>query len=137
MKTINFLIVEDNQLDYRLLKAIITKYYGNEAEIERVTSLGAAISEVTRDDRRYDIVLLDLNVDDSKGIATLQTFSKSCPVPIIICSALSDKRVIEQSVLHGAGGYIVKGESAEVIIDNINHALVNNRYLMQRRFIKG
>ena len=133
MRKINFLIVEDNVFDYELCRSVIENHYVNNADIKRVSSLGAAIGEINRTDKKYDIVILDLNVDDSRGIATLQVFSKSCMMPIIVTSGLSDESIIEQSILNGADGYIVKGENSSTMIDNINHALINNKFILDRK----
>lgn len=134
MRNINFLIVEDSTLDFIVCKSIIEKHYSLYAHITTVTSLQAAIKEMNRDSIIYDIVLLDLNVEDSKGISTLEKFSEQCSAPIIIYSAASDKKMINQAILHGADGYIIKGEdSTETIIENINHALENQKFITQRK----
>ncbi len=134
MKHINFLIVEDSPLDFIICKSILEKHYSFYANIIAVTSLGAAISEINRDDKVYNIVLLDLNIEDSRGIATLKVFSEKCSVPIIIYSAVSDKKLIDQAILHGADGYIIKGEdSPQIMIENINHALENSKFIAERK----
>ncbi len=128
MKKISFLLVEDNEFDFMICKDILENHYRSFAEIKTVTSLKDALEEIGKADRSYDMILLDLNVDDSKGSSTLNSIVGKCAAPILVYSGVSDRKDIAESILNGASGYIIKGkDSPQVVINNINHTLANRR----------
>jgi signal transduction histidine kinase len=60
---------------------------------------------------RTDIVLLDLNLPDSQGNATVQKVIREAPdVPILVLTGSADERLALEAVRTGAQDYIVKGQ---------------------------
>ncbi len=131
-KKLNILLVEDNELDARLCIAILAAHFDRPHSVYNVTFLGSAISEIEREDIQYDLVLLDLNLNDSRGIYTLQAFKDCCSkIPVIIMSGIEDEDVIRNAITKGADSYIVKGkDDAKMVVDEINHVLDNYAYKM-------
>lgn len=60
--------------------------------------------------KEIDLILLDLNLTDSKGKDTLLQIKKECPhIPIIVMTALSDISIEKELLASGAQDYLVKG----------------------------
>ena len=58
--------------------------------------------------KKYDILLLDLNLPDSDGFEILKSIKNSVALPIIVISAYSDIKIKLQAFKLGALDYIVK-----------------------------
>jgi light-regulated signal transduction histidine kinase (bacteriophytochrome)/CheY-like chemotaxis protein len=59
----------------------------------------------------FDVLLLDLGLPDSQGLATFQdVYARSPKIPIIICSGAADEELAVEAVAHGAQDYLVKGQ---------------------------
>lgn len=63
-----------------------------------------------------DLVLLDLNMPDSRGLSGLARLRAEFPaVPVVVVSALDDPSIIRRSLGMGASGYVPKSSGTETI----------------------
>lgn len=61
-----------------------------------------------------DVVVLDLNLPDSKGMDTFHRVVETCPeCPIVVVTGLSDLQTARQAMQEGAQDYIPKGWGLE------------------------
>lgn len=99
--------------------------------IERATTLGAAITLLGS--REIDVILLDLNLPDSRGLETFLKIQRIAPeLPVIILSGLADEALAVESVRAGAQDYAVKGSmSVPVLVRAVRYAL--ERKQLQRQ----
>ena len=105
---IKVLLVEDNPPDAHYVKTTLT--YGNPDcfMIHHAKSLKEALALVHQ--CSPDVVLLDLSLPDSLGLATFKTLkADSGQVPIVILSGLGDEKVAMDAIRLGAQDYLVKG----------------------------
>jgi diguanylate cyclase (GGDEF)-like protein/PAS domain S-box-containing protein len=93
----------------------------------RAATLAQAIDMASR--CLPDVVLLDLALPDSNGIATVQAMHEAAPgVPIIILTNNDDHEQAAAALLSGAQDYLVKGRfEYHVLGSAIRHALVRKR----------
>jgi DNA-binding NarL/FixJ family response regulator len=64
----------------------------------------------------YDLVLLDLNLPDAKGLQGLRTLRDECPnIPFAMLTGTQDELVIRQAQAMGAVGYLLKSWTPERI----------------------
>ncbi len=107
---VNVLLIEDNPGDARLIREMLAETRGVTFSLECAESLSAGL-EILRD-RTFDVVLLDLALPDSDGLATLPSLRSGAPrVPVVIVmSGLGDEEVAVQSLHEGAQDYLVKGQ---------------------------
>jgi signal transduction histidine kinase/ActR/RegA family two-component response regulator len=105
LETIKILLVEDDPDDVLLLRELIA---GGRHEIEAAGTLKAALTAISA--KRWDIVLADLTLPDSRGIETfLRLRAQRSDVPIVVLTGLNDQALSLEAVRLGAQDYLMKG----------------------------
>ena len=67
-----------------------------------------------REQGPFDLVLLDLNLPDAKGLQGLRTLRDECPsIPFAMLTGTQDEFVIRQAQAMGAVGYLLKSWTPE------------------------
>jgi NarL family two-component system response regulator LiaR len=67
-----------------------------------------------REQGPFDLVLLDLNLPDAKGLQGLRTLRDECPdIPFAMLTGTQDELVIRQAQAMGAVGYLLKSWTPE------------------------
>jgi NarL family two-component system response regulator LiaR len=67
-----------------------------------------------REQGPFDLVLLDLNLPDAKGLQGLRTLRDECPnIPFAVLTGTQDELVIRQAQAIGAVGYLLKSWTPE------------------------
>src|SRR5688572_10076805 len=106
---VEVLLVEDNPGDARLVKESLAEVGAREFVLTHVERLEDAIRRLERD--RYDVVLLDLLLQDSQRLGTLMAIHQQAPkVPIVVFTGLEDDVVGLWALSEGAQDYVVKGK---------------------------
>jgi len=102
------LLVEDHDL-IRLGTGMLLESLGEvRCEIKPCRSLDEART-ACRSDGPFDLVLLDLNLADSKGLQGLRVLRDEFPnLPIAMLTGTQDEFVIRQAQAMGAIGYLLK-----------------------------
>jgi ActR/RegA family two-component response regulator len=77
-----------------------------------------------------DVVLLDLNLPDSRGLDTLESLRSEAPsLPIIVLTGVADRDVGIRALKEGAEEFLVKDEiNARLLVRTVFHALERARY---------
>src|SRR5262249_132849 len=80
--------------------------------------------------RRFDLVILDLQLPDSRGIETFERLRAACPMtPVIVCSELSDKSQIDFVLQNGAQDLVPKHALARPLLSHsIRQAIERRRH---------
>src|SRR6266508_2460066 len=103
------LLVEDNPGDARLVKESLAEVGDRNYHLTHVERLEDAIRRLEHD--QYDVVLLDLLLQDSQRLGTLMAIHTQAPkVPIVVFTGLEDDVVGLWALSEGAEDYIVKGK---------------------------
>jgi len=109
------LVIEDDSEDVLILRALL-------AEAERHIPVGLHVA-LTRANRLasglqylaseiFDLILLDLGLPESQGLATLKRVRAQVPqVAIIVLTGLDDEVLALEAVRQGAQDYLVKGQT--------------------------
>jgi len=125
-RVLNVLLVEDNSGDAHLIKRLLTKSSATKYAVDSVNRLNAGIERC--DQGSVDVVLLDLGLPDSQGLATVATMRAAVPhVPIIVLTGLDDLELAVQAVREGAQDYLVKGTAT---VDTLERAIY---YAIERK----
>ncbi len=101
------LLVEDNASDAMVAQAAIQKAAFGPAEVLRADSLAKALGIAGT--AEVHLVLLDLNVSDSRGIATLERMRAAARCPIIVITAEDSPGLDEEALEMGAYEILHKG----------------------------
>jgi DNA-binding NarL/FixJ family response regulator len=108
------------------------------ASVHEARSLAQAIDLLTAMPQT-GLVLLDLNIDDSRGIQTLKSLKKwcedsECNPRIVVVSAAADydDSLIPDAIENCATGFIVKGTSIEIFKSAIDLTLAGAIYIPER-----
>ena len=132
---IRILLVEDNPADSRMLCEILAETGIRRSGVECVTSLGDALARLDGQ-KRYDLILLDLTLPDSKGLETIRRCRAGMPgLPIIVLTGLDEALGI-QAIRSGAQEYLVKGDvDARLLARTIGYARERKRLEVEREHL--
>lgn len=108
--TYSILLVEDNPGDAELVRIALSETPSLGAfDIHHVDRMERAIPEVAS--KRYDAILLDLNLPDSSGLQTLAMLSAyTNGDPIVVLTGSDDELLGLKALRNGAHDYLVKGQ---------------------------
>jgi len=105
---IRILLIEDVEEDARVLRELLSKQSDSAFELRHADRLANGLKYLGQ--TTVDLVLLDLNLPESKGLETLDKVSAAAPrVPIVVMTAGDDPGFIAQALQRGAQDYLVKG----------------------------
>lgn len=108
-EALRILLVEDNPGDARLVREMLAEMNTERYETVPVGRLADALRYLT--EQSFDAILLDLNLPDSYGLATLIKIRSVAPhVPVIVVSGLADEEMAIHALREGAYTYLVKGQ---------------------------
>ncbi len=104
------LLIEDNPADARLVQILLDETDLIRCKTTRAESLGDAF-QILVSGERFDAVLCDLTLPDSRGFETLERLLARFPEQnVIVQTGLSDKNLGLQAVRAGAQDFLVKGQ---------------------------
>ena len=130
MTPLKLLLVDDHAIFREGLRLLLADISAS-VEIEDVGTLAEAVKACAR--TTFRMVLLDLGLSASSGLATLQRFREAVPdVPVIVLSGDQDPDLIRQSLDIGALGFIPKAYNADLMIAALRHVLGGGIYLPAR-----
>ncbi len=123
---INVLLVEDNAADVRLVRERLSESADGLFRVECADRLATGEARLQRGG--VDVVLLDLGLPDSDGLATFQQIHARQPeVPVVVLSGAADEELAVAAVEAGAQDYLVKGAASGPVL---TRAL---RYAIERK----
>lgn len=131
---IKLLLIEDNPGDARLIQVLLSSVRGGFCSVITAPNLKEGFQCL--DSESFDIVLLDLNLPDSMGVATFEQLLHHCKsanlsqVPIILLTGLEDEELALDTVRRGAQDYLVKGA---LDADLLSRAI---RYAIERKHVE-
>lgn len=111
-KGLRFLILEDVDVDYQVIHKQLSAIGFNMDKAWRYKGLSDIGSDVAP-----DIIFLDLNLEDSKGIdSVIKTREKFDSQPIIVLTGADDIQIATDAIESGAADFLVKGEYNNTIL---------------------
>jgi MinD-like ATPase involved in chromosome partitioning or flagellar assembly/DNA-binding NarL/FixJ family response regulator len=104
---IHVLLIEDNRLETRQIQHWLAANTEVAFEVEWVDGLVSGLERLSRGG--IDVVLLDLNLPDSRGLETFETLHERAPeVPVVVLTGEHDESLGTHAVQLGAEDYLVK-----------------------------
>jgi signal transduction histidine kinase len=127
-KLVNVLIVDDDELDRKLVRLVLAKAVNQvQFNADGAETLAQAMEKLSGGS--YDIVLLDLNLPDSRGNVNVEKIFNLVPdVPIVVLTGLDDEDTGLEAIRSGAEDYLVKGDGlAYTLVRTIRYAIERKR----------
>jgi PAS domain S-box-containing protein len=116
------LVVDSNRADFELVAQLL-RAGGSDFEPRQATTLADATNHLARD--QFDVVLLELDLPDSKAMKTYSTLHESHPtVPVVILSNSDDATLSAEALEQGAQDYLVKRHiTSELVVRSLRYAI--------------
>lgn len=140
-KPLKILVVEDEPVNSKLLGEVLSDSPLFISEVGFAETAGAA-SKLLRDDH-FDIVLLDLNLPDSKGLDTLRAINdeesgeESSQVAIVVITGEYGEHTGLKAIARGAQEYLVKGRYDTYTLSKSIYYAIERKWAeqLQRRLL--
>jgi CheY-like chemotaxis protein len=136
-KIIKVLSVEDNPEIVALMQKVLPQDKSNTFELEVVNCLSLGLKRLS--EGRFDILLLDLILPDSRGIDTfIKVHAQAPQIPIIVLTGLDNEMLAMEALRMGAQDYLVKGQFDILLLGHfIRYAIERYENLEQLRRTEG
>ncbi|MBF0626658.1 MAG: response regulator [Magnetococcales bacterium] len=104
---ITILLIEDHPAEAQLIRELLEGSMLDSFRVAHADTLHHGLQSLTQN--LFQLILLDLNLPDSQGLATLHAVRAAHPrLPIIILTNLDDKELALEGVRCGAQDFLVK-----------------------------
>jgi CheY-like chemotaxis protein len=132
-KTIHILYIEDDHVDFVLMRELLSEEQNWPFSLENAATLGDGLRRLAAGG--IDLVLLDLSLPDSHGLTTFTAVKETVrDLPIILMTGLQDEKLALQVVQEGAQDYLVKGEvNTTLLVRAIRYAIEREKLLKNLR----
>jgi len=116
---IRVLVIEDNPGDFRLIQEMLSEAKDKLFQVELAENLSGALECLKQG--RIDVVMSDLGLPDSQGLATFEQLRARHPdLPIVVLtSTYDDEATAVKAVSRGAQDYLVKGQVDGKLISRV------------------
>ena len=110
------LAVDDHELVRVGLRQVIVQQFSDRFHVAEAPHLEEALLLLKQHAGDVLVLLLDLNLGDTRGLTGLQLVRRLYPqLPILVVSGTNDARVREEALAQGARGYFCKtGDSGDL-----------------------
>ena len=128
---IRVLLIEDNRIEARQTQQWLTTGHPGEFEVQWAEQLSVGLKLL--EEREFDLILLDLNLPDSRGFDTFHRVHEQFPqVPLVVLTGQDDEELGANAVAQGAQDYLIKHEiSAAKLARVIRYALARHRAMLE------
>ncbi|HEY4410748.1 MAG TPA: diguanylate cyclase [Acidimicrobiia bacterium] len=123
---LSVLVVEDSRTDAELFASLLEQSAAARFEVTVVETLADGLDVLAR--RPPHVVLLDLTLPDSEGLATYRAVRNRSPdVPVVVITGLTETGLGQAAVHQGAQDFLTKGSMdgerlAEVLVFAVERA---------------
>jgi len=120
---IRVLLVEDDEDDYMLTKALVSARENASIKLDWVDSYELALTAIAS--QQHDVYLVDYRLGHFTGIDLIQeAFQLGCHAPMILLTGQDDLSIDRSALEQGAADYLVKGRiDAQLLGRSIRYAL--------------
>jgi DNA-binding response OmpR family regulator len=118
--TVRVLVIDDSPVDFRLVERAL----GAQFSLAHATTLAAGLAAAAAG--RFDLIILDLCLDDSRGYGTFERARLAVPgLPIIVLSGTEDEELALRAVANGAQDFVRKSGLLDFPLDRTARYAVN------------
>jgi two-component system sensor histidine kinase UhpB len=126
-EAIEILLIEDNPADLLLIGEMLSDSRYVDFGLTHAALLSEGLGKVS--DRRFDAILVDLSLPDSRGFGTFESLREMAgDVPIIVLTGVDDEELGARTLQEGAQDYLLKSElSTSLLVRSIRYAIERHR----------
>ena len=119
LSPLRILLVEDSPVEAHLIRSILGATSFRVTSVDRLSDGVAVLRSAA-----IDVILLDLNLPDSRGAETLDTVLEHAgSIAIVVLTGNGDEQAALDAVAMGAQDYLIKGTaSGDTIVRSIRYA---------------
>lgn len=110
------ILLVDDDADTRQLVSMMFTDSGHKL----LTSASGKAALTLLEHEKVDLILLDIMMPELDGLMMLESVRRYSAAPVLMLTALSDPRIMEQSYLLGANDYIVKPFSKSKLLERVD-----------------
>ena len=127
MATVRVLVLEDNLADARLMRHWLTGEVSGQYHVAFASRVAEAIELIRRES--FDVVLADLSLPDSEGMATVAALDEHLgDTALVVLTGNDNEEQAVRSLRQGCQDFLVKGHADGFIVRRaINYALERKR----------
>ena len=121
--TIKILLIEDNIAEARLLEEILKEAKHKQFSLLHTKRLKEGLQFLG--DQPFHVILLDLTLPDSQGLASLEPLMAQFPqIPIVVLTNSSDEELALEAVRRGAQDYLTKRQvNLDILVRSICYSI--------------
>lgn len=129
---LSVLLIEDVPSEKESLLQSISQH-GVISDFTMLTASSLTEGKKLLEENHIDVVLLDLDLPDSKSLKSVSTLRRAFPdIAIVILSGHSEEGIITEALLMGAQDFLIKGEASGIMIKHtIRQAYARHRIHQQ------
>lgn len=133
--SVKILLIEDSLAEARLLQELLKSAQFKSFSLVHVKRLQEAINQLKQE--HFEVILLDLTLPDSVGLASLAPLIEQAPsLPIVVLTNMNDEDLAIEAVRQGAQDYLVKRHvTAEVLVRSLRYAIERKQALEALRVV--
>ena len=122
-KPIEILLIEDDVVEARLIQEILKNFNPNQFYLTHEKRLQWGINRLRQ--KQFDLILLDLTLPDSQGLASVELLVQNFPhLPIVVLTNTNDNQLAVEAVRQGAQDFLVKRTiNIDVLVRSIQYAI--------------
>lgn len=122
-KTIEVLLIENNQLDAQVIQEMLAQEKSIQFELESVDCLSRGLKRLKKGG--IDVVLLDLCLPENKGLNMFSKVHTQAPqVAIVVQTILADKSTAVKALQKGAQDYLIKDSlNSDLLVRSLRHSI--------------
>ncbi|MDJ0634523.1 MAG: hybrid sensor histidine kinase/response regulator [Xenococcaceae cyanobacterium MO_188.B29] len=122
-KPIKILLIEDDVVEARLIREILKNFNPNQFCLTHEKRLQWGVNRLRQE--QFELILLDLTLPDSQGLASVELLVKNFPhLPIVVLTNTNDNQLAVEAVRQGAQDYLVKRTiNIDVLVRSIQYAI--------------
>ena len=127
------LLAEDNPADALLVRVALEQSDSFHFELHHVERLDEALDRLAAEP--FDVLLLDLGLPDSQGLATLSKVrGRSNQIPVVVLTGFADEATGLAALSAGAQDYLVKGHAeGRHLVRAIRYAVERHQLLAREQ----
>jgi len=132
-KELSILLIEDDEDDVLVVREMCSEAVARDMHISLVTAATLREGLECIDRNSVDMILLDLFLPDSRGLATIEMLQKrNTGIPVVVLTGQDDEWTGIEAVKKGAQDFLVKGKvDNSLFIRVIKYAFERNQLLQE------